>query len=170
VEEGLRPLAAELADVEGRVVDVGCGRGEMLTVLGERGVDAYGVDLDLGMVSRCQERGLEVVRSDILAHLLELPDRTLGGLVAGGLAEEWPIVRLVSMLRAARRKLRPGGVLLLYGPDPLDPAGQSALADDPLALRGFGPDGLAALVEQEGFRAVRGSRVGSNYVVRASIT
>jgi hypothetical protein len=167
-EAALRPVAALLRPGDGRVVDLGCGRGVMLGLLEQSGIDAYGVDLDLGMISRCQQKGLDVVRSDIVTHLLSVDDRVLGGVVAGGLAEEWPLVRLVTMVRIARRKLAPGAPLLLHGPDPLHPEGAAILINDPLTIRGHGAAGLAALLEQEGFTALETAAEGRIYVVRAA--
>ena len=37
-------------------IDLGCGRGEWLEVLGEIGVTAIGVDLDKGMLAACAEK------------------------------------------------------------------------------------------------------------------
>src|SRR5437763_8718032 len=39
-------------------LDLGCGRGEWLELLGEAGFAARGVDLDDGMLAACRERGL----------------------------------------------------------------------------------------------------------------
>ena len=51
------------------MVDLGCGHGELLTLLGEHGVAAYGVETEPDFVARLAELGLEVVEADGLAHL-----------------------------------------------------------------------------------------------------
>ncbi len=50
---------------EGRatVLDVGCGRGEFLDLLGTRRIDARGIDLNHEMAEACRDRGLNVDRS-----------------------------------------------------------------------------------------------------------
>ena len=40
------------------VLDVGCGRGELLELLRERQIDARGIDVNDAMVEACRERGL----------------------------------------------------------------------------------------------------------------
>ena len=55
-------------------LDLGCGRGEWLEVLGEQGFAGRGVDLDAGMLAACVERGLDVSEQDALAALAALPD------------------------------------------------------------------------------------------------
>ncbi len=62
-EEGVRELVAPYVEIlRGRepVLDLGCGRGELLELLREAGIDAEGVDADEGMVARCLEKGLSV--------------------------------------------------------------------------------------------------------------
>ena len=41
------------------VLDAGCGRGELLDLLRERGVAGTGVDIDAGMVERSPAKGHE---------------------------------------------------------------------------------------------------------------
>ena len=62
-EERVRELVepyVELLRGHGPLLDVGCGRGELLQLLGEAGIEARGVDSDEGMVERARRRGLEV--------------------------------------------------------------------------------------------------------------
>src|SRR5215213_6649455 len=56
------------------VLDVGCGRGELLSALAERGVACSGVDLAAGMVAEARAAGLDVTAGDGVAHLRSLPE------------------------------------------------------------------------------------------------
>jgi SAM-dependent methyltransferase len=49
------------------VLDVGCGDGETLAWLEERGAQAFGVDCSLAMASACRRRGLRVCVQDMEA-------------------------------------------------------------------------------------------------------
>jgi O-antigen chain-terminating methyltransferase len=42
------------------VVDIGCGRGELLELFRDHGVAARGIDTNQAMVDECQSRGLDV--------------------------------------------------------------------------------------------------------------
>jgi methionine biosynthesis protein MetW len=74
----LRPdLAVIAAHVApgARVLDVGCGEGELMEVLqAERGCDARGMEIDPEAVERCVARGLSVVQGDADRDLAEYPD------------------------------------------------------------------------------------------------
>ena len=75
---GLRPdLAVIAANVapDSRVLDVGCGEGELMEVLQrERGCDARGMEIDAEAVERCVARGLSVVQGDADRDLADYPD------------------------------------------------------------------------------------------------
>src|SRR5207247_5658539 len=51
------------------VLDVGCGRGELLQLLAEEGIEARGIDVDPGMVERTRARGLAVEQADAVSYL-----------------------------------------------------------------------------------------------------
>jgi len=52
-----------LLEPHGEVVDIGCGRGELLDLLREAGVAAVGVDEDASMVRHCGRKGTPSNRS-----------------------------------------------------------------------------------------------------------
>lgn len=74
----LRPdLAIIAANVApgSRVLDVGCGDGELMAALrDERGCDARGLELDAGDVAAAVARGLSVVQGDADSDLADYPD------------------------------------------------------------------------------------------------
>src|SRR5262249_62274667 len=51
------------------VLDIGCGRGELLQLLREAGVEARGIDADADMVAYARGEGLEVERADLVEDL-----------------------------------------------------------------------------------------------------
>ena len=81
IKERLRPYLAWFDGADG-VVDIGCGRGEMLELLNENGISTKGVDLNDEMVSECQRRGFTAEKADALSFLDEqdgrLPRRHIG--------------------------------------------------------------------------------------------
>jgi methionine biosynthesis protein MetW len=74
----LRPDLAKIASLVPtgvRVLDVGCGEGELMDVLrSTRGVDVRGMEIDPELVQRCVSRGLSVVQGDADRDLADYPD------------------------------------------------------------------------------------------------
>ena len=68
-----RLVDAGLGTNEAPVLDLGCGRGEWLEVLKDRGLQARGVDINRAMLERCRAIGLDVAEGDALASLTGTP-------------------------------------------------------------------------------------------------
>jgi SAM-dependent methyltransferase len=137
------------------VVDVGCGRGELLDALRAAGVSARGVDSNTAMVEHCRGRGLDVVQGDALGFLNSAADGSLGGLVAIQVVEHFEPGYLVRFLETAFHKLRPGAALVL---ETINPACWLAFFEaylrDLTHQRALHPDTLRYLVEANGFQQV----------------
>jgi O-antigen chain-terminating methyltransferase len=140
----------------GPVVDLGCGRGEFLDLLKERGIAASGVDGNAALVRECKDRGLDVMEGDLLAVLRSQSDASLGGVFAAQVAEHLPPGVLQEMVRQSHRVLRPGGLLVLETVNP-----RSVLAfleiynRDLTHERPLHPDTLSFLAAAAGFSDVR---------------
>lgn len=68
-------LIATMVEPGARVLDVGCGDGELLALLArEHQVDARGVELSQEGVNACVRRGLSVVQGDADEDLDDYPD------------------------------------------------------------------------------------------------
>lgn len=100
------------------VVEVGCGRGEMLRLLQQAGVDARGIDSDPAMVAACHRQGLAVTEGDALQVLRDLPPGSLGAVVAIHVLEHLSPSAWMCVVEASARALRPGGMLLVECPNP----------------------------------------------------
>jgi len=73
----LRPDLAIIANHVGggsRVLDVGCGDGELMDVLRAKQCDARGIEIDPANVSLAVARGLSVVQGDADTDLVNYPD------------------------------------------------------------------------------------------------
>jgi methionine biosynthesis protein MetW len=67
-------LVAEMIEPHSRVLDVGCGDGELLRLLESRGVDGRGIELSREGVNDCVAKGLAVIQGDADADLADYPD------------------------------------------------------------------------------------------------
>jgi SAM-dependent methyltransferase len=133
------------------VLDVGCGRGELLQLLREAGIEARGIDADADMVAYARGEGLDVEQADLLEHLERLDDGSLGGIFMGQVVEHLPPGVLVRSLELAAAKLRPGGVLLAETINPLSPLALRHYFADLTHAQPLVPETLELLARQSGF-------------------
>jgi SAM-dependent methyltransferase len=137
------------------VLDIGCGRGEFLELLRERGVRARGIDLNEAMVAVCRSRGLEATIADALSYLSDQPDGSLGGLFAAQVVEHLEPPYLTRLLETAFHKLRPGSPIVL---ETINPACWFAFFEsyirDITHVRPLHPDTLKFLLVANGFQQV----------------
>ena len=102
----------------GPVIDLGCGRGEWLSLMAQEGWTMRGVDSSERAVLEARERGLDVELNDLVDFLEACPDNTLAGVTAFQVVEHLPFGRITALMHAAFRALVPGGILLLETPNP----------------------------------------------------
>src|ERR1700694_2743453 len=87
-----------------RVLDVGCGDGELLRLLETRGVDGRGIELSREGVNECVAKGLAVIQGDADTDLEDYPDDAFDYVVLSQTlqATRHPRIVLEHMLRIAR--------------------------------------------------------------------
>ena len=89
-----------------RVLDVGCGDGELMAVLrDEKQVDARGMEIDPEEVERCVARGLSAVQGDADRDLADYPDDAFDYTILSQTLQtaERPDLMLDQLLRIGRK-------------------------------------------------------------------
>jgi O-antigen chain-terminating methyltransferase len=133
-------------------VDLGCGRGEWLTLLTERGVSATGVDITASMVERCRSKGLRVKLADAASYLAGLQPDSVNLITAFHVAEHLEFPHLLELIVLARRALCDGGMLILETPNPENlQVGANTFYMDPTHLHPLPPALLAFAAQSQGF-------------------
>ena len=133
------------------VLDIGCGRGELLLLLREAGVEARGIDADADMVAYARGEGLEVEQADVVHYLEEIEAGSIGGIFMGQVVEHLPAATLVQALRLAASGLRAGGVLVAETINPLSPLALRHYFADLTHAQPLVPETLELLARQSGF-------------------
>jgi SAM-dependent methyltransferase len=141
---------AEFADAA-PVLDIGCGRGEFLTLLREHDIPAVGLDQDPDMVAYCRAAGLDVEHGDAVEHLSRLSDDSLGGIFMAQVVEHLAPDDLVGLLRLAASKLRQSGVLVMETMNPLSLGALKNFFADLTHQQPLVPDTLVFLTRHAGF-------------------
>jgi SAM-dependent methyltransferase len=135
----------------GRVLDLGCGRGEFLEVLRDAGIDGFGVDASITLVAHCAAKQLDVEHAEALEFLASVADRSLGGVYSSHLVEHLPGNDIPRLLILAAAKIELGGTLLIETDNPRSLAAQLGFSVDFTHSRMFDPDALRWLFESVGF-------------------
>lgn len=104
----LRPDLAIIADAvpsSARVLDVGCGDGELMAALRAKGVDARGLEIDPANVTAAIARGQSVVQGDANRDLADYPDNAFDHAILSQTLQttERPDLVIDELLRIAPR-------------------------------------------------------------------
>lgn len=137
------------------VLDVGCGKGELVSALSSAGIAATGIDLDAAMVDEAQALGLDVHVADLNTFLEQQAPRSLGAIISTQVVEHLQVSDLVRFLDLSASRLRPGGVFIAETPNPasLIVLGTHFILD-PTHVRPIHPALMVYLCECSGFHSV----------------
>ncbi|MFL5965377.1 MAG: class I SAM-dependent methyltransferase [Gaiellaceae bacterium] len=150
IRERQRPYV-ELLREAAPVLDIGCGRGELVALLGEAGITARGIDADADMTAYARGEGLDVEQADAVAYLEGVEDGTFGGIFMAQVVEHLPPAILVRTLELCAKKLRPGGVLVAETINPVSPLALRNYYADLTHAQPLVPETLELLARQAGF-------------------
>jgi 2-polyprenyl-3-methyl-5-hydroxy-6-metoxy-1,4-benzoquinol methylase len=163
-EEGQRPqsgypdnLAARLMDLAGlrsgmRLLDAGCGRGEMLAAFARRGLVCEGLDLAEG--ASCPHPGVGVSQADIFGGAWPCADAQYDAVFLKSVLEH--VMDPSHMLAECKRVLKPGGALIVLTPD--FASTMPVFYEDPTHVHPYVPMSLRALFAMHGFAQGRAER------------
>ena len=100
------------------MVDLGCGRGEWLKLLGDKGFDVIGVDSNEAMLRQAAVLGITTIQSDIFSWLSGQVDASVDLISAFHVIEHLTAPQLLQLTAESVRVLRPGGLIILETPNP----------------------------------------------------
>lgn len=139
----------------GPVLDIGCGRGELLELLRERSVEASGVETDAKLVAACTVDGLDVRHGDGLVALRGAAAASLGGVTLIQVVEHLTSQQTVDLVALAADRVRPGGKVVI---ETVNPQSLYVYAHafylDPTHVRPVHPAWLSFLFQEAGFAEV----------------
>jgi O-antigen chain-terminating methyltransferase len=153
------------------VLDIGCGRGEWLELLKEKGLTGRGFDLNRVMVQQCQELGLQVQEQEAVAGLRELPPNSLGAITGMHIIEHLPFKQMIALFDEALRVIKSGGVIIFETPNPENIlVGAHTFYSDPSHKNPLPPQMIQYLVEARGFVRPQIMRLHPNEVLAETLS
>lgn len=137
------------------VIDVGCGRGEFLELLREKGIEAIGVDSNADMVGNCRAKGLEAINSEFKEYLSSLQDGSVEGVFSAQFIEHIHFDELDGFIKLSFKKLKPGGVFVAETINPYHLAAFRAFYVDPTHVKPLYPEVVEFICRSAGFKKVK---------------
>lgn len=138
------------------VLDIGCCRGEFLSLLKEKGIGARGIDLNEDMVLYCRNQGLDVQKAEALSHLQSLDDKSLDGVFSAQVVEHLHPEQLIIMIRLCYDKMKYGTNFIA---ETINPLCLSVFTEsfymDLSHVKPVHPETIKFLLESVGFRNVQ---------------
>lgn len=143
-------LLTGLASPELPIVDLGCGRGELVSILADAGAVVIGVDSNAAQVF--ESAASRISEADLFTWLDQRDDNSVRAIVSLHVVEHLPLDLQVRLVHEARRVLVPGGALVLETPNASSiVVGASTFWVDPTHERPVHPEFLRFLAEDAGF-------------------
>ncbi|MDW8065324.1 MAG: class I SAM-dependent methyltransferase [Anaerolineae bacterium] len=137
-----------------RVLDVGCGQGEFLELLRERGISGIGIDIDAEMIRICRSKGLNVAQADLFEYLAG-HESDFDGVFCSNVIEHMGADKVLRFFQLVYQALRPNGIFLVATPNP-----ESLIVHlyefwrDPTHVRLYSRSLLEFMMEYAGFRNI----------------
>lgn len=98
-------IIGEWVEPHSRVLDLGCGRGELLDYLTQaKEISGVGVDMDFARIAACVRRGVTAYQGDMTAFLRAFPERHFDRVICSRTVHELnrPAEVILEALRAGR--------------------------------------------------------------------
>jgi 2-polyprenyl-3-methyl-5-hydroxy-6-metoxy-1,4-benzoquinol methylase len=99
-------------------LDIGCGRGEWLTLAARENHRITGIDSNPASIEHCRGKGLRAEGADATGYLASLPGASLSVVTAFHVVEHIPIAGLLKLVTEIARTLQPGGLFAVETPNP----------------------------------------------------
>jgi SAM-dependent methyltransferase len=154
-EQHQKRYLKHLANAPGKVLEIGSGRGVLLGLMKEAGIEAYGLDACDEAVVYCRGKGLDAVHGDALRHLSELPTASLGGIFCAHVIEHMQPAQAVDLIRESYRVLKPGSRIVIITPNAKDLRTGERFWLDLTHVRPYPEKLLVVLLKRQGFSGVK---------------
>jgi SAM-dependent methyltransferase len=142
------------------VLELGCGPGQLLEYLGQRGFGCrVGIDLSEDQVRRARARQQPALVADALPFLRTQAGR-FGLIVAVDIFEHFTRDELIPLIEAIHAALRPGGSLLVQTANGQGLFSNQVIYGDLTHLTIFTPGSLEQLLHRCGFRELTFAETG----------
>lgn len=136
-----------------KVIDIGCGRGEFLSLMKDNGINACGVDIYEPYVDYCNMKGFSAFCGDGSEFLAKQDN--VDGIFVGQVVEHLKTHEIIRLCNTAYEKLSDGGIIVIETPNPTSLAiYTNAFYIDPSHIKPVHPLTMKYYLEKAGFRKI----------------
>ena len=100
-----------------KVLDIGCGYGDLLSEFKKNGAEVYGVDISQESLKICNEKGISVVKAD--CRNIPFKDNTFDVVYSIGVVEH--VMETDKAINEHMRVCKPNGIVVVIVPNRLSP-------------------------------------------------
>jgi 2-polyprenyl-3-methyl-5-hydroxy-6-metoxy-1,4-benzoquinol methylase len=139
-------------DLESKLLDIGVGRGEMLTCFKKWGYKNYlGIDISPDVINFCKELGLNVLLVEDTTKFLESNPETYDIITMLDVLEHIPREEVIPLLKAIKISLKRNGKVIIQVPNMWAPDSNLHYFNDFTHVTGFSENSLRQVLEAAGF-------------------
>lgn len=151
-----------------KLIEIGCGRGEYLSLLQEAGVDGYGLEYAAQSVQQCKDQGLRVECGYVDSADYSMPHAPFDAFAVLNFLEHWPDPN--ASLSGIAHNLREGGIGLVEVPN-YDMILRKNLFTEFISdhIFYFTRESLETTLRLNGFEVIECSEVWYGYILSADV-
>ena len=138
------------------LLDIGCGRGELLKKFKNKFSESMGIESDFSMIQHCRDNGLNVIEGDAIDKLSDFESNSISMITMIHVIEHIEHQKLLKLMHECFRVLRHDGILLMETPsiDNIIVSTQSFYIDH-THINPIHPEAICFHIEKSGFSNVR---------------
>lgn len=135
-----------------KLLDLGCGRGELLELVQEKKIKAIGIDGYEPVIEECKKKGLNVACIDMFEYLETEEDNSFDVITCIQVIEHMLPQNIKKLMELAFLKLKKNGILILETQNPKSVFSLTqAFYVDPTHVRPVHPEMIKFFAEEIGF-------------------
>lgn len=136
------------------VLDIGCGRGEFLTLLRDSHINGKGIDIDEDMILYCKKNNLNVEKIGAIEFLQSLKNKSLDGIFSSQVVEHLQPGELINLIKLCYDKMQYDAHIALETINPSCLSAHTTFYKDLSHVRLISHETLKFILESVGFRNI----------------
>jgi O-antigen chain-terminating methyltransferase len=134
-------------DKRGKILEIGCGSGELIALFQEEGYSIHGVDVNLQAIRHCHKQNLMASHQDALSFLKQ-NENTYDGIICSHLVEHIAYNDIDIFFECCYKSLTQKGILIIITPNIHHLGGSASFWNDPSHIRPFTVASLRKLLNK----------------------